>query len=69
LGLQGGSSPSLLGYGGAGLDPIGGHNGAPVRSLESRVHDGGGACDLPHALGPRIPHASGEIRGGLHDVL
>jgi hypothetical protein len=46
LSLQGVASPSLLNYGGARLDPIGGHAGAPTRPHESGVHDGGGACGL-----------------------
>jgi hypothetical protein len=69
LGLQGAASPSLLGYGRARLDPIRGHNEAPTGSPKSRVHDGGGACDLPCARGPRFSHANGGIRGGLLDVL
>jgi hypothetical protein len=33
LGLKRVASPSLLAHGGVGLDPVGGHNGAPAGKL------------------------------------
>jgi hypothetical protein len=69
LSLQGVASPSLPNYGGAGLDPVRGHARAPTKPCELGVHDGGGARDLPHARGPRIPCASRGICGSLCDVL
>jgi hypothetical protein len=69
LGLQGVASPSLLGYGGVGLDPIKSNNGALVGSCESRVHDCGEACGLPRARGSCISHANRGIRGGLRGIL
>jgi hypothetical protein len=69
LGLQGVASPSLLDYDGAGLNPVEGHDGAPTGPHEPRVHDGDIACNLPHARGPYITHASGGIRGGLRGIL
>jgi hypothetical protein len=69
LGLQGVAYPSLLGYGGAGMDLVRGHKGAPARPRESRVHDSDGACYLTRARGPHISCASGGIRGGLRGIL
>jgi hypothetical protein len=50
--LQGVASPSLLNYGGAGLDPNRGHDRAPAGTPELGVHDGSGAYDLSCARGP-----------------
>jgi hypothetical protein len=69
LSLWGVASPSLLNYGGAGLDSVGGHAGASARPHESGAHDGGGACDISCAQGPRISCSSGAICGSKHSVL
>jgi hypothetical protein len=69
IGLQGVASPSLPIYGGAGLDPIRSHTGAPTRPCEPGVHDGGGASNLSCAQGPHISHVGGGIRGGLRIIL
>jgi hypothetical protein len=50
LGLQGVASPSLLGHGGAGLDPVRGHNGAPTRVSVGLVILAGHRCCHGHVI-------------------
>jgi hypothetical protein len=51
--------PSLLIYGGVGLDHIGGHTRAPTKPCESGVYDSGGACDLRLSEDPASPVQAG----------
>jgi hypothetical protein len=61
--------PSLLIHDETKLDPFQSYAGAPTELCESGVHDGGGACDMPCARGPCVPHTGGGIHGLLHGVL
>jgi hypothetical protein len=69
LSFLGVAAPSLLIYGGDGLDRVRCNTRAPAKACESRVYDGGRACDLPRSRGSRIPHSSGRIRRGVCGVL
>jgi hypothetical protein len=59
LSLQGVASPSLLNHGRVGLVHIRRHARASAKPCESRVYDGGRACDLLHARGSHIPYSDG----------
>jgi hypothetical protein len=69
LSLQSVASPSLLNYGGVGLDYIRGHARAHAKPRESGVYDGGGARGLSLARGSCIPRSGGGIRCGMRDIL
>jgi hypothetical protein len=49
--------------------PLQGYVGKLAKSHEPRVHDSGGAHDLPHARGSHVPRTGREMRGLLCGIL
>jgi hypothetical protein len=67
--LGGVASLSSSSHGGTGLDSFHRYARPFVKTCESGVYNGGGACGLPYAGGPCVPRTHGRVHGVLHGVL
>jgi hypothetical protein len=63
------ASPSSKSNGGAGLDSFYCYARLSTKTCKARVHDGGGARNLPRARGPCVPYACGRLCGVLCGIL